>query len=147
MQLYYARIVTATAFVAMTLRVTVRTAFSLFLRPLFGACSWERTDNSGTLAFGFLCSAVMSPLAVRVIDRRACADRVVLGLLRAPHSFKPPALFRAPQAAVGGSGVIGISKAAPRRFAGWDGRLLHKRRSDRLLISCDRIAVGKRSGC
>ena len=75
-RLYYGWIIIAIAFCTMALSVTARTAFSLFLPPLLEEFAWDRADTAGAFSFGFLCSALMSPLAGRVMDRRG--PRVVI---------------------------------------------------------------------
>jgi MFS family permease len=60
----------------MALRVPTRTAFSLFLSRLLEEFVRDWADTAGTFSFGFVCSALMSPLAGRVMDRQG--PRVVI---------------------------------------------------------------------
>jgi MFS family permease len=71
--------------------VTSRTAFSLLVPPLIGEFGWDRGLVAGAFSFGFLVSAVMSPLVGRIMDRHGprliIEGGVVLvatGLLLAP---------------------------------------------------------------
>jgi MFS family permease len=60
----------------MALRVQARTAFSLFLSRLLEEFVRDWADTAGAFSFGFVCSALMSPLAGRVMDRQG--PRVVI---------------------------------------------------------------------
>jgi len=67
---YYGWLVVAVAFVTMAVAVTSRTAFSLLVPPLIAEFGWDRGLVAGAFSFGFLVSAVMSPIVGRVMDRR-----------------------------------------------------------------------------
>ena len=73
---YYGWMVVGIAFVTMAIAVTARTAFSLLLVPLIGEFGWDRGLTAGAFSFGFLVSAVLSPIVGRVMDRRG--PRVVI---------------------------------------------------------------------
>ena len=88
---YYGWLIVAVAFVTMAVAVTSRTAFSLLVPPLIGEFGWDRGLVAGAFSFGFLVSAVMSPIVGRVMDRRgprlvieAGVVLVAAGLLFAP---------------------------------------------------------------
>jgi CBS domain containing-hemolysin-like protein len=66
---YYGWLVVAVAFVTMAVGVSARTAFSLLLPPLLDEFGWSRALVAGAFSFGFLVSAVLSPIAGRVMDR------------------------------------------------------------------------------
>jgi MFS family permease len=97
---YYGWVIVGIAFVTMAIGVTARTAFSLLLPPLIYEFGWDRGLVAGAFSFGFLVSAVLSPISGRIIDRRG--PRVVIesgvclmagGLLMAPAIEKPWQLY------------------------------------------------------
>jgi MFS family permease len=67
---YYGWLIIGIAFVTMAIAVTARTAFSLLLPPLVEEFGWERGLAAGAFSFGFLVSAVLSPIVGRVMDRK-----------------------------------------------------------------------------
>jgi MFS family permease len=73
---YYGWIIVGVAFVTMALGVTARTSFSLLLPPLIDEFGWDRGQAAGAFSFGFLISAVLSPLVGRIMDRHG--PRVVI---------------------------------------------------------------------
>jgi MFS family permease len=97
---YYGWLVVAIAFCTMAIAVSARTAFSLLLPPLIGEFGWDRGLIAGAFSFGFLISAVLSPLIGRLMDSRG--PRVLiesgvllmgLGLLLAPMIRQPWQLY------------------------------------------------------
>jgi MFS family permease len=74
---YYGWLIIGVAFVTMAISVNARTAFSLLLPPLLDEFEWGRGLVAGAFSFGFLVSAVLSPIAGRVMDRHG--PRVVIG--------------------------------------------------------------------
>ena len=66
---YYGWVIVAVAFVTMGVGVSARTAFSLLLPPLVGEFGWNRGLVSGSFSFGFMVSALLSPLVGRLMDR------------------------------------------------------------------------------
>ena len=89
---FYGWLIIGIAFVTMALAVTSRTSFSLLMPPLIDEFGWDRGLAAGAFSFGFLVSAIISPLIGRVVDRHG--PRVVietgvvvvtLGLLTAPY--------------------------------------------------------------
>ena len=73
---YYGWVVVGVVFVTMALGVNARTAFSLVFAPILDEFGWERGLTAGAFSFGFIVSAVMSPLMGRFMDRRG--PRIVL---------------------------------------------------------------------
>ena len=80
--------------------VTARTAFSLLMPPLIDEFGWQRGLAAGAFSFGFLVSALLSPIVGRVMDARG--PRVVIltgvllttaGLLLAPAIERPWHLY------------------------------------------------------
>jgi CBS domain containing-hemolysin-like protein len=62
---YYGWVIIGIAFITMAIAVTARTAFSLLLPPLIGEFGWDRGRTAGAFSFGFLISALLSPVAGR----------------------------------------------------------------------------------
>jgi MFS family permease len=67
---YYGWVIIAVAFVTMAIAVTARTSFSLLMPPLVDEFGWDRGLAAGAFSFGFLVSALISPVSGRVMDRR-----------------------------------------------------------------------------
>ena len=93
---YYGWLIIAVAFVTMAIGVSARTAFSLLMPPLIDEFGWDRGLAAGAFSFGFLVSAILSPIVGRVIDTRG--PRIVIfvgvmlmsvGLLLAPFIRTP----------------------------------------------------------
>jgi MFS family permease len=78
---YYGWVIVAVAFVTMSLSVTARTVFSLLLTPLTQEFGWPRGLAAGAFSFGFLVSAVISPLVGRIMDRRGPRMLIEAGVL------------------------------------------------------------------
>lgn len=106
---YYGWLIVGIAFVTMGVGVTARTAFSLLLPPLIDEFRWDRGVAAGAFSFGFLVSAIVSPLVGRVVDARG--PRIVIqtgtalmaaGLLLAPWVTMPWQLYATLGVAVGG---------------------------------------------
>jgi MFS family permease len=74
---YYGWLIIGIAFVTMAIAVTARTAFSLLLPPLIDEFGWDRGLVAGAFSFGFLVSAIMSPVFGRLMDSHG--PRVVIG--------------------------------------------------------------------
>ena len=93
---YYGWLIVGIAFVTMAIGVTARTAFSLLMPPLIEEFRWDRGLAAGAFSFGFLVSAVLSPIVGRVMD--AQGPRIVIltgvalmsaGLFLAPYIERP----------------------------------------------------------
>jgi MFS family permease len=67
---FYGWVVVAVVFVTMALGVNARTAFSLLFPPILDEFGWERGVTAGAFSFGFLVSAVLSPMLGRLMDSR-----------------------------------------------------------------------------
>ncbi|MEQ1649752.1 MAG: MFS transporter, partial [Hyphomicrobiaceae bacterium] len=98
--IYYGWVIVGIAFVTMAVSVTARTAFSLLLPPLISEFGWERGLASGAFSFGFLVSAILSPLVGHMMDRHGPRVLIELGvvllaagLLLAPLIEKPWHLY------------------------------------------------------
>jgi MFS family permease len=106
---YFGWVIIAVAFVTMAIGVSARTAFSLLLPPLIDEFHWDRGLAAGAFSFGFLVSAVLSPIVGRVIDLRG--PRIVIicgvmlttaGFLLAPYIERPCHLYTTLGVLVGG---------------------------------------------
>lgn len=75
---YYGWVVVAVVFVTMAVGVNARTAFSLLLPPILEEFGWERALTAGAFSFGFLVSAVVTPLLGRLMDSHG--PRLVSGM-------------------------------------------------------------------
>src|SRR5260370_1146652 len=66
---FFGWVIIAVAFVTVALGVTARTAFSLMFPPIVDEFGWERGLAAGAFSFGFLVSALVSPILGRLMDR------------------------------------------------------------------------------
>jgi len=78
---YYGWLIVGIAFVTMAIGVTARTAFSLLMPPLISEFGWDRGLAAGAFSFGFLVSAILSPIAGRIIDTRGPRIVIMTGAL------------------------------------------------------------------
>ncbi|MBW7966897.1 MFS transporter [Bradyrhizobium sp. BR 10261] len=114
---FYGWVVVAVTFVTMAIGVNARTSFSLFFPPIIAEFGWERGVTAGAFSFGFIASAVASPLIGRLMDRagpRAVMELGVAlmagGLLLAPLTSQPWHLYVTIGVMVGaGSVCLGYS--------------------------------------
>src|SRR5579863_400137 len=114
---FYGWIIIAVTFVTMAIGVNARTAFSLFFPPIIDEFGWERGITAGAFSFGFVASAIVSPLIGRLTD--ALGPRSVMelgvalmagGLLLAPLTTQPWHLYLTIGVMVGaGSICLGYS--------------------------------------
>jgi MFS family permease len=88
---YYGWLIVGIAFVTMGISVTARTAFSLLMPPLIDEFGWDRGLAAGAFSFGFLVSALVSPIAGRVMDARGPRAVILTGvvLMAAGLMFAP----------------------------------------------------------
>jgi MFS family permease len=124
---FYGWVVVAVTFVTMGIGVNARTAFSLLFPPILSEFGWERGVTAGAFSFGFLVSAVVSPLFGRLMDR--AGPRAVMelgtalmggGLLLAPLTTQPWHLYITIGVLVGSGSVClgysGFSQFLPNWF-------------------------------
>jgi MFS family permease len=109
---FYGWVIVAVAFITMAVGVNARTAFSLLFPPILEEFSWERGATAGAFSFGFLVSAILSPLLGRLMDRQG--PRLVIelgvatmgiGLLLAALVSEPWQLYATLGVMVGAGGV------------------------------------------
>ncbi|HZR71610.1 MFS transporter [Bradyrhizobium sp.] len=97
---FYGWIIITVTFVTMAIGVNARTAFSLLFPPILGEFGWDRGVTAGAFSFGFVVSAVASPLIGRLMDRFGPRSVMELGvalmacgLLLAPLLSEPWHLY------------------------------------------------------
>jgi MFS family permease len=114
---FYGWIIIAVTFVTMAIGVNARTAFSLLFPPILGEFGWDRGVTAGAFSFGFVVSAIASPLIGRLMDRLGPRSVMELGvalmasgLLLAPLTSEPWHLYLTIGVLVGaGSVCLGYS--------------------------------------
>jgi MFS family permease len=123
---YYGWLIVGVAFVTMAIAVSARTAFSLLLPPLIDEFGWHRGVVAGAFSFGFLFSAVLSPMVGRVMDRQG--PRVVIevgvcllaaGLFLAPAIEEPWQLYATLGVLVGGGANLMTFTAQSLYLPNW----------------------------
>jgi MFS family permease len=113
---FFGWVIIAVAFVTVARGVTARTAFSLMFPPIVDEFGWERGLAAGAFSFGFLVSALVSPLVGRLMDKKG--PRFVIeggvlltaaGLLSATLISTPWQLYATLGLLVGITSLIGRS--------------------------------------
>ncbi|MEA2730137.1 MAG: hypothetical protein QOF70_4612, partial [Acetobacteraceae bacterium] len=79
--LFYGWVIVAIAFVTMAIGVSARTSFSLLLPALLDEFGWDRGLAAGAFSFGFLVSAVLSPVLGYLMDRHGPRFVIEMGVL------------------------------------------------------------------
>ena len=77
---FYGWVIVGVVFVTMAIGVNARTAFSLLFPPILDEFHWDRGVTAGAFSFGFVVSAVLSPLLGRLMDRRGPCVVIELGV-------------------------------------------------------------------
>lgn len=97
---FYGWIVVAVTFVTMGIGVNARTSFSLLFSPIIDEFGWPRGVTAGAFSFGFVMSAILSPLIGKLMDRtgpRTVMETGVIlmaaGFLLAPLTSEPWHLY------------------------------------------------------
>jgi MFS family permease len=114
---FYGWVIVVVVFITMAIGVNARTAFSLFYPPILQEFGWERGITAGAFSFGFVASAIASPLIGRLMDRAGPRAVMLLGvalmgggLLLAPLTREPWHLYLTIGVLVGaGSICLGYS--------------------------------------
>ncbi|MEQ1717201.1 MAG: MFS transporter [Hyphomicrobium sp.] len=123
---YYGWLIIGIAFVTMAIGVTARTAFSLLMPPLIEEFRWDRGLAAGAFSFGFLVSAVLSPIVGRVMDARG--PRIVIltgvalmsvGLFLAPYIEHPWQFYATLGVLVGGGANMMTYTAHSQFLPNW----------------------------
>lgn len=142
---YYGWLIVAVAFVTMAIGVTARTAFSLLLPPLIDEFHWDRGLAAGAFSFGFLVSAILSPIVGRVIDARG--PRIVIltgvvlmsaGLFLAPYIASPTQFYATLGVLVGGGANMMTYTAHSQFLPNW----FVRRRALAISIAFSGVGVG-----
>ena len=109
---FYGWVIVAVVFVTMGIGVNARTTFSLLFPPILEEFRWDRGVTAGAFSFGFVVSAILSPVLGRMMDRvgpRAVMELGVglmaAGLLLAPLTSEPWHLYLTLGVLVGGGSV------------------------------------------
>lgn len=112
LRFFYGWVVIGVTFVTMAIGVNARTSFSLLFPQIIDEFGWERGVTAGAFSFGFLVSAVLSPLMGRLMDRAGPRSVMELGvvlmaggLLLAPLTTQPWHLYLTIGVMVGGGSV------------------------------------------
>ena len=118
---FYGWVVVGVVFVTMAICVNARTAFSLLFPPILDEFGWERGVTAGAFSFGFLVSALLSPLLGRLMDRRgprfvmeAGVAATAAGLLLATFANQPWHVYL----------TLGLLVGAGTTFTGYTGQAL-----------------------
>jgi MFS family permease len=110
--IYYGWAIVAVTFVTIGFGVNARTAFSLLFPPILDEFGWGRGVTAGAFSFGFIVSAILSPLMGKLMDK--AGPRAVMelgtvlmgaGLLLAPLTSQPWHLYLSIGVLVGGGSV------------------------------------------
>ena len=142
---YYGWVIIGVAFVTMAVAVTARTSFSLLLPPLVGEFGWDRGLAAGAFSFGFLVSALLSPVSGRVMDRRgprlvieSGVVLVTLGFLLAPFMTNAWHLYLTLGVAVGAGANLMSFTAHSQFLPNW----FVRRRALAISIAFSGVGVG-----
>jgi MFS family permease len=84
---FYGWIVVAVTFVTMGIGVNARTFFSLLFSPIIDEFGWQRGVTAGAFSFGFVMSAIFSPLMGRLMDRTGPRTVMELGVVMMAAGF------------------------------------------------------------
>jgi MFS family permease len=77
---YYGWVIVMVVFVTMALGVNARTAFSLLMPPILAEFGWDRAVTAGAFSFGFMVSALLSPVLGKIVDWRGPTTVMALGV-------------------------------------------------------------------
>ena len=78
---FFGWVIIMVAFLTVAVSVTARTAFSLMFPPIVEEFGWDRGLVAGAFSFGFLVSAVISPVVGRLMDKRGPRFVVEIGVV------------------------------------------------------------------
>jgi MFS family permease len=93
---FYGWVLVAVSFVTMAIGVNARTAFSLLLPPILDEFHWDRGITAGAFSFGFLISAIVTPLVGWLTDRRGPRLVVETGVVLMGSGMLLASLIREP---------------------------------------------------
>ena len=119
---FYGWIVVAVVFVTMAICVNARTAFSLLFPPILDEFGWERGVTAGAFSFGFVVSAVLSPLLGRLMDRHGPRVVMEIGVAATAAGLLLATLRRASPGM--STLTLGMLVGAGTTFTGYTGQAL-----------------------
>lgn len=93
---FFGWVIIAVAFVTVALGATARTAFSLMFPPMIAEFGWERGLAAGAFSFGFMVSAVASPIIGKVMDVRGPRFIIEFGALTTAAGLLGATLITSP---------------------------------------------------
>src|ERR1700761_926117 len=93
---FFGWVIIAVAFVTVAVSVTARTAFSLMFPPIVDEFGWDRGLAAGAFSFGFLVSAVISPVVGRIMDARGPRFVIEVGALITAAGLMSATLIHTP---------------------------------------------------
>lgn len=93
---FFGWVIIAVAFMTVAVSVTARTAFSLMFPPIVDEFGWDRGLAAGAFSFGFLISAVISPVVGRTMDRRGPRFVIEIGVLLTAAGLLSATLIESP---------------------------------------------------
>jgi MFS family permease len=94
--IFYGWVIVAVAFITVAVGVTARTAYSLLFPPIVEELGFNRGVAAGAFSFGFLISALASPVVGRLMDRKGPRPVIVAGVLIMTAGLLSAVLIRAP---------------------------------------------------
>jgi MFS family permease len=106
LRFFYGWVVVAVVFVTMGVGVNARTAFSLLFPPILDEFGWERGVTAGAFSFGFVVSAVLSPLLGWLMDRYGPRLVMEIGVAMMAVGLFAATLVREPWQLYGTLGVL-----------------------------------------
>ena len=93
---FFGWVIIAAAFVTVALGVTARTAFSLMFPPIVDEFGWDRGLAAGAFSFGFLVSAVISPVVGRTMDKRGPRFVIEIGVVLTAAGLMGATMIQSP---------------------------------------------------
>lgn len=93
---FYGWVIVGVAFVTVGLGVTARTAFSLLFPPIVDEFGWDHGLAAGAFSFGFMVSALLSPIVGRLMDRHGPRLVIEIGVLLTAAGLTTAALIERP---------------------------------------------------
>ena len=93
---FFGWVIIAIAFLTVAVSVTARTAFSLMFPPIVDEFGWDRGLAAGAFSFGFLVSAVISPVVGRLMDRRGPRFVIEIGVVLTAAGLLGATMMQAP---------------------------------------------------
>ncbi len=93
---FFGWVIIVVAFLTVAVSVTARTAFSLMFPPIVEEFGWDRGLAAGAFSFGFLVSAVISPVVGRLMDRRGPRFVIEIGVVLMAAGLLGATMMQAP---------------------------------------------------